>query len=101
MDRKKNFWIEKAEFSGFFFLSTNPPSVSEPVTSIQIRLADGTREVQKFNKTHTVGDLRKVMASKSGKSTFKIMQAYPPKCLEDDSLTLEEAGLLNAAVMQR
>jgi len=31
---------------------------NEPVTSIQIRLADGTRLVARFNHTHTVGDVR-------------------------------------------
>ncbi|XP_032235024.2 NSFL1 cofactor p47 isoform X2 [Nematostella vectensis] len=31
---------------------------SQPTTSIQIRLADGTRMVSKFNHTHTVADIR-------------------------------------------
>ena len=39
-----------------------PPQVvvdsTQPVTSIQIRLADGTRMVAKFNHSHTVGDIR-------------------------------------------
>jgi UBX domain-containing protein 1 len=31
---------------------------TQPVTSIQVRLGDGTRLVVKFNHTHTIGDLR-------------------------------------------
>lgn len=31
---------------------------SQPVTSIQIRLSDGTRLVSKFNHTHTIADIR-------------------------------------------
>lgn len=31
---------------------------SEPTTSIQIRLGDGTRMVAKVNLSHTVGDIR-------------------------------------------
>ncbi|KAG5457106.1 MAG: SEP domain-containing protein, partial [Olpidium bornovanus] len=31
---------------------------SQPVTSLQIRLADGTRMLSKFNTTHTVADVR-------------------------------------------
>jgi UBX domain-containing protein 1 len=49
---------------GTFPTSTTPsaPKVqvdaTQPVTSLQIRLGDGTRLVAKFNHTHTVGDLR-------------------------------------------
>jgi hypothetical protein len=39
-----------------------PPTVpldpAQPTTSVQIRLADGTRLVSKFNHTHTVNDIR-------------------------------------------
>ncbi len=31
---------------------------TQPVTSIQIRLANGTRIVQKFNMNHKVADIR-------------------------------------------
>lgn len=43
-----------------------PPSyqvdASQPTTSIQIRLADGSRQVAKFNHSHTVGDLRQFVS---------------------------------------
>ena len=42
---------------------------TQPVTSIQVRLGDGTRmvistlqKVARFNHTHTVGDLRRFVA---------------------------------------
>lgn len=31
---------------------------TQPVTSLQIRLSDGTRLVSKFNHTHTIADVR-------------------------------------------
>lgn len=34
---------------------------NQPVTSMQIRLGDGTRMVTRFNHSHTVGDLRNVV----------------------------------------
>ncbi|KAJ8360915.1 hypothetical protein SKAU_G00174400 [Synaphobranchus kaupii] len=36
---------------------------TQPVTSIQIRLADGGRLVQKFNHSHSVSDVRQFVAS--------------------------------------
>ncbi|KAI9011751.1 hypothetical protein DFJ74DRAFT_309680 [Hyaloraphidium curvatum] len=36
---------------------------TQPVTTLQIRLADGTRLVAKFNHTHTVGDIRSFIAA--------------------------------------
>lgn len=35
------------------------PDESQPTTSIQLRLADGSRMVAKFNLTHTVADIRR------------------------------------------
>jgi UBX domain-containing protein 1 len=35
---------------------------SLPVTSVQIRLSDGSRMVTRFNHTHTVGDIRRHIA---------------------------------------
>lgn len=35
-----------------------PLDPDQPTTSIQIRLADGTRLVAKFNHSHTVNDIR-------------------------------------------
>ncbi|TPX65337.1 hypothetical protein CcCBS67573_g08165 [Chytriomyces confervae] len=73
-----------------------------PTTSIQIRLADGTRLVARMNHTHTVGDLRSfVQASRPGQGAFAIMTTFPNRDLTEDGVSLKEAGLLNAVVVQR
>ncbi|KAJ1569972.1 hypothetical protein HK096_007931 [Nowakowskiella sp. JEL0078] len=78
---------------------------NEPHTQIQIRLADGTRMVTKINHTHTVGDIRRfVIASRPGESSrpFALMTAIPPvKPLSDDSVSVKDAGLINAVVVQK
>merc|ERR1711962_1405777 len=56
---------------------------SQPVTTLQIRLADGTRLVSKFNHTNT-GD------------NFNLMTTFPNKVLSDSSQSIKSAGLLNA-----
>lgn len=77
---------------------------SQPVTTLQLRLADGTRLVQKFNQTHTVGDVRRFLTA-SGTSApdqpFILTSSFPPKALTDDAQTLKDAGLLNAVVIQK
>ncbi|XP_073678765.1 NSFL1 cofactor p47 [Garra rufa] len=77
---------------------------SQPVTSIQIRLADGGRLVQKFNHTHRVSDVRQFVASARpalAATEFVLMTTFPNKELTDESLTLKEANLLNAVIVQR
>ena len=81
------------------------PDVDEtqPTTSLQIRLADGTRMVARFNHTHTVGDIRNfIIRSRPGaKANFAITTSFPPTPLEDDDKTIAEAGLLNSVVQQK
>ncbi|XP_028309706.1 NSFL1 cofactor p47 [Gouania willdenowi] len=77
---------------------------SQPVTNIQIRLADGGRLVQKFNHSHRVSDLRQyVVAARPAMAAreFILMTTFPNKELMDESLTLEQANLLNAVIVQR
>ena len=84
---------------------TSLPEVnpSLPVTTLQVRLADGTRLTQKFNHTHTIADLRLFISCKTFQTekVFVIMTTFPNKELTDDSLTLSQANLLNAVVVQR
>ncbi|KAG8817268.1 hypothetical protein FRB91_009479 [Serendipita sp. 411] len=78
--------------------------LSAPTTSIQIRLADGTRLVSRMNLTHTVGDIRGfINASRPGTSSrpYTIQTPLPVKVLNDDSQTIEAAGLKNSVVVQR
>ncbi|CAB4022702.1 NSFL1 cofactor p47 [Paramuricea clavata] len=86
--------------------STQAPKVddSQPVTNLQIRLADGTRLVAKFNHTNTIGDVRNfVNASRPQMAgrVYVLMTTFPNKELTDETLTLTDANLLNAVVVQR
>ncbi|EIN04200.1 SEP-domain-containing protein [Punctularia strigosozonata HHB-11173 SS5] len=77
---------------------------TKPTTSVQIRLADGTRMVARMNLTHTVGDIRNfINASRPENNTraYTIQTTFPAKVLEDDSQTIEAAGLVNSVVVQR
>ncbi|XP_067836201.1 NSFL1 cofactor p47-like isoform X1 [Heptranchias perlo] len=77
---------------------------SEPTTNIQIRLADGSRLVQKFNQTHRISDIRQFIIqhrSVFATSSFVLMTTFPNKELTDEEQTLQEAKLLNAVIVQR
>jgi len=75
---------------------------SKPVTTIQIRLADGTRLVTKFNTDNTVGDIRNVVRNaRPGQTEFKLMTTFPNKLLSNDEETIEQAKLKNAVIVQR
>lgn len=81
------------------------PSVDDslPSTTIQLRLADGTRMVARFNTSHTVGHIRTfIEASRPGMATsYQLQTGFPPKVLSDASLTIEQAGLANSVVIQK
>ncbi|KAL2467114.1 Plant UBX domain-containing protein 4 [Abeliophyllum distichum] len=77
---------------------------SLPSTSIQLRLADGTRMVARFNYHHTIGDIRSFIdASRPGGTrTYQLQSVgFPPKVLADPTQTVEQAGLLNSVVIQK
>ncbi|XP_077406360.1 NSFL1 cofactor p47 isoform X2 [Vanacampus margaritifer] len=77
---------------------------SQPVTNIQIRLADGGKLIQKFNHTHRVSDLRQfVVAARPtmAATAFVLMTTFPNRELSDESETLQQANLLNAVIVQR
>ncbi|XP_071966930.1 NSFL1 cofactor p47 isoform X2 [Engystomops pustulosus] len=77
---------------------------SDPVTNIQIRLADGGRLVQKFNHSHRIQDIRMFIANARpamAATSFVLMTTFPNKELTDENLTLKEANLLNAVIVQR
>jgi len=74
---------------------------SKPVTTLQIRLHDGTKLVATFNLSHTVLDLRNFIdASQTGKRPYQIMTTFPKVILTNTEQTLEEAKLLNTVVVQ-
>lgn len=77
---------------------------NQPITTLQIRLGDGSRLTQKFNLTHTVGDIRGfINAGNPGMSSrsYVLMTTFPNKDLTDDSATIEEAGLKGSVITQR
>lgn len=92
------------------FTAAPSPSVglvvdqSQPSTSIQLRLADGTRMVSRFNYQHTIRDIRGFIdASRPGGSRSYQLQTvgFPPKQLSDLDQTVEQAGLANSVVIQK
>ncbi|CAF2231144.1 hypothetical protein HID58_029289 [Brassica napus] len=75
-----------------------------PTTSVQLRLADGTRLVSRFNNHHTVRDVRGFIdASRPGGSReYQLLtMGFPPKQLSDLDLTIEQAGIANSVVIQK
>ncbi|CAN6921366.1 unnamed protein product [Brassica oleracea] len=75
-----------------------------PSTSIQLRLADGTRMVAKFNNHHTVNDIRAFIDfSRPGNPINYSLQVmgFPPKPLTDPFQTIDQAGLANSVVIQK
>ncbi|XP_064476804.1 NSFL1 cofactor p47-like [Ornithodoros turicata] len=81
-----------------------PLDASQPSTSIQIRLADGSRIVAKLNDTHTIADVRNYIVAARPEyagSTFVLLTTFPHKELEDEKASLKDANLLNAVIVQR
>lgn len=77
---------------------------SQPVTSIQLRLADGTRMVSRFNHRHTIREVRGFIdASRPGGARSYQLQTmgFPPKQLTDLDQTIEQAGIANSVVIQK
>ncbi|EGN97269.1 hypothetical protein SERLA73DRAFT_183932 [Serpula lacrymans var. lacrymans S7.3] len=77
---------------------------TQPTTSVQIRLADGTRMVCRMNLTHTVGNLRDFINASRPENmsrAYTIGTTFPNRVLEDDSQNIQAAGLVNSVIVQR
>ncbi|XP_053785999.1 UBX domain-containing protein 2B isoform X1 [Desmodus rotundus] len=77
---------------------------SVPTTKIQIRLVDGSRLIQRFNSTHRILDVRDfIVQSRPEFATldFILVTSFPNKELTDESLTLQEADILNTVLLQQ
>ncbi|XP_049814906.1 NSFL1 cofactor p47 isoform X1 [Schistocerca nitens] len=77
---------------------------SLPTTTVQIRLADGSRLVGQFNHSHTIGDVRRYIITARPQyehQVFSLLTTFPSKQLDDNAVTLKQAGILNAAILQR
>ncbi|KAL0864266.1 hypothetical protein Bca101_043384 [Brassica carinata] len=79
--------------------STDP---TEPTTSIQIVLTDGTRIVSQFNTHHTIRDVRDFIDAATPDASrdyhLLIMGTFPPKPLTDLDQTIEQAGISNSVL---
>ncbi|XP_045507121.1 NSFL1 cofactor p47 [Colias croceus] len=75
-----------------------------PVTTVQFRLADGSRLTGRFNHTHTVEDLYQYVSTAEPSyqiQPFVLLTTFPSVELSDRSITLGNAKLLNTTVLQR
>ncbi|CAD6196147.1 unnamed protein product [Caenorhabditis auriculariae] len=74
----------------------------QPTTNVQIRLPSGQRLVGTFNHTHTVTTVRSFICSAYPEmeyAPFQLMTTFPNKVIDDESLSLKDANLLNAVVV--
>lgn len=77
---------------------------TQPSTPIQLRLADGTRMIARFNNYRTIRDVRAFIdASRpDGPRTYQLqMMGFPPKQLTDLDQTIDQAGIANSVVIQK
>nr|XP_015206906.1 PREDICTED: UBX domain-containing protein 2A [Lepisosteus oculatus] len=75
---------------------------TQPVTSLQIWLADGRRLVQKFNLAHRISDVQDFIERAQGtNSPFILTTSLPLRELKEKDLSLQEANLSNAVIVQR
>ncbi|XP_072007975.1 UBX domain-containing protein 2B isoform X2 [Engystomops pustulosus] len=75
-----------------------------PTTKIQIRLADGSRLIQRFNLSHRISDVRHFIIqarSDFAQTDFVLVTTFPNAELTDEEQTLEEADILNTVILQR
>ncbi|VDM94903.1 unnamed protein product [Thelazia callipaeda] len=78
-------------------------SDEEPITRVNIRLPRGGRIIGKFNHSHTVRDIRNFLIAAAPDyafRTFNFMTAFPHRVIEEEDVSLKEAGLLNAVINQ-
>lgn len=79
-------------------------NAQESITTIQFRLANGTRIAGRFNLNHRVADLYRYLRSARPQTTgenFTLITAFPrQQLLESDRRTLAEVDLRNVVVIQ-
>ncbi|XP_037941555.1 NSFL1 cofactor p47-like [Teleopsis dalmanni] len=79
-------------------------NTTAPVTTLQIRLADGTRLAAQFNLTHTVADIHQYIQNARPEyvnRNFVLISSFPTRELSDNTISIDVAGLKNASIMQR
>ncbi|KAJ8355528.1 hypothetical protein SKAU_G00183220 [Synaphobranchus kaupii] len=72
---------------------------TQPITSLQIWLADGRRLVQKFNLSHRISDVQDfVEQAQRSDLPFVLTTSLPLRELKERDLSLAEADLTNAVI---
>ncbi|KAH3756114.1 NSFL1 cofactor p47 [Pelomyxa schiedti] len=76
---------------------------SKPTTTVQVRLIDGKRLTLKLNQDHTIADLYHMVGTNgSATGSYTLALGVPPfKPLQSMTSTLQEAGVINAVVLQK
>ncbi|KAL0810987.1 hypothetical protein ABMA28_010279 [Loxostege sticticalis] len=77
---------------------------AQPTTTIQFRLADGSRLTGRFNHSHTVSDLHAYISRAEPVyqlQPFALLTTFPSSELKEPAATLAQAGLLNTTLLQR
>lgn len=77
---------------------------SQPVTNIQVRLADGSRLVLKINTNQTIDRIRQFICRARPAMNavpFKLLTTFPNKELDNEEQSIAEASLQNASIVQR
>lgn len=75
---------------------------SEPNTTLQFRTIDGRRLRIRLNNTATIMELiAAANAQGVGNDSYILSAGFPPKDITDTTLTLTQADLIGAAIMQK
>jgi UBX domain-containing protein 1 len=80
------------------------PSIieSEPNTTLQFRTIDGRRLRIKLNNNATIMDIISAANAQGvGNESYILSAGFPPKDLTDPNLTLSQADLIGAAIVQK
>ncbi|CDU19422.1 hypothetical protein, variant 1 [Plasmodium yoelii 17X] len=88
-------------------IASNPTDIKEikiddnnPITTIQIRLYNGKKIIQKFNYNHTVEDLFQFVYGHTP-INFSLFFDFPLKKIERNNKTLQEENLLGVIITQK
>lgn len=74
--------------------------MNKPTTDLQIRLYNGRRIEQKLNHDHTVEDLYECIYDVTPVN-FTLLYDFPLKAIPKSTLTLEEAKIIDAVIIQK
>ncbi|XP_035707253.1 monothiol glutaredoxin-4 isoform X2 [Folsomia candida] len=77
---------------------------SKPVTKINVRMADGSKSTVTLNLSQPVSSIREFICAirpDQASKSFVIMTTFPSKVYENEEISIEEAKLMNAVVVQK